>query len=314
MLVLGLHHPESDLHLDYWERGDTWGQGMMSIALATSALWTGRVDEALQRATQARVLFPEGSDPLGSIQATAVEGRALVVAGRVVEGMRMLHDGFAATAPGHNDHEMLRNAIASAAAVVGDVATAWRVIDEPDALDPDRLGESDRAVAVALTHLHDGDPLGAVRLADLVRSPRDTVPDEAGFPWAWAVLALAVGATGGDASVYAAAVEQSARATYADRALARAAEACAAARRGDEDAARDALERAEAAVPEGGDRLHPAIIAVARAECLSALGTDDAAEADDRAARAVAALGIDPRGWHTVFGRACGRAPQPSGA
>lgn len=25
VLVLGLNHPENDLHLDYWERGDTWG-------------------------------------------------------------------------------------------------------------------------------------------------------------------------------------------------------------------------------------------------------------------------------------------------
>ena len=25
VLVLGLHHSEEDLRLDYWERGDTWG-------------------------------------------------------------------------------------------------------------------------------------------------------------------------------------------------------------------------------------------------------------------------------------------------
>lgn len=25
VLVLGMHHPEEELHLDYWEKGDTWG-------------------------------------------------------------------------------------------------------------------------------------------------------------------------------------------------------------------------------------------------------------------------------------------------
>jgi len=30
VLVLGLNHPENDLRLDYWERGDTWGNRRLS--------------------------------------------------------------------------------------------------------------------------------------------------------------------------------------------------------------------------------------------------------------------------------------------
>jgi tetratricopeptide (TPR) repeat protein len=290
------------------ERGDKWGQGMMNVALATVALWTGRVDEALQRTTQARSLFPADADPIGAVQATAIEGRALTIAGRVSEGMRLLQDGLEANSPGDSAYEMLRTSLAAAAASVGDVAAARRVMEELLTVDPDKLGESDRAVSAALTHLHMGEPDLALRLADLMPAPGAG----AGSTWGFAVLALAATANGGDPAPMVAEVESSPRATYADRVLARCATACAAARAGDEAAARSGLERAGDAIPAGGDRLHPMIVAIASARCLETLGTADAGPASERAAKAAAALGTDGRGWGTVFATACGQVVAPA--
>jgi epoxyqueuosine reductase len=39
VLVLGCHHPESDLHLDYWERGDTWGNRRLREIASQLTAW-----------------------------------------------------------------------------------------------------------------------------------------------------------------------------------------------------------------------------------------------------------------------------------
>ncbi len=46
MLVLGLHHPKADPRLDYWERGDTWGNRRLreiSLELQHWLRWTYHV-------------------------------------------------------------------------------------------------------------------------------------------------------------------------------------------------------------------------------------------------------------------------------
>jgi hypothetical protein len=157
-------------------------------------------------------------------------------------------------------------------------------------------------VAGALINLQLGNIAEAARLFDVL--PADS--DDGGSAWGWATLALVAAATQKGAAPYVALVEESTRATYADRVLARCAEACAAARDGDESAARLALDRAYEAVPLGGDRIHPTIVALAEAQCLAALDTDDAAAAEVRAIKTASALGIDTGGWRTAFTAACG--------
>lgn len=283
------------------DRGDRWGQGMMHVALATAALWTGRVDEAIRRAGRARATFPTGSDPMGPTQAVAIEARALVRSGRIAEGFRLLTDELAKE-PDTPGLQILETSLAGAAATVGDVTMGRHVFHEVAGFDPDRLGESDRTVATALIRLQRGDVDGASRLFDVMPEH----PSEAGSPWGWAALALVAAATGKDVDPFVAVVEGSARATYGDLVIARCAVACAAARAGDDPAARLALDRAYEAVPLGGDRIHPTVVALAEAECLAALDAHDAHEAGVRATKAASAVGLDVTGWHTAFAAACG--------
>ena len=282
------------------DRGDRWAQGMMHVALATVALWTGRVDEAVRRAEKAGSVFPVGSDPMGPVQAVAIEGRALIRSGRITEGFRVLTTGLddAVQQPALR---ILETSLAAAAATVGDIAMGRRVFHEIADVDPDQLGESDVAVANALIQLQRGDVEGACRLFDLMPSETDE-----GSTWGWAALALVAAAAGKDSDAYVEIVEESSRSTYADRVIARCATACAATRAGDETGARVALDRAYEAVPLGGDRVHPTIVALAEARCLTALHTDDAAAAEVRAIKTASALGLDSTGWRTAFSAACG--------
>ena len=280
--------------------GDKWGQAMMHVALAAAALWTGRVDEAIGRSHKARSLFPEGSDPFGPAQALAIEARALIRSGRVTEGLCLLTDALDAV-PEHSSFQIFETSLAAAAATVGDTAIGRRPFHEVIGLDPDKLGESDRAVAGALLHLQRGDLESAGALFDVMPATAGE-----GSPWGWAALALVAAAVGKDPDRYVEIVESSPRATYCDRVLARCATACDAARGGDETGARVALDRAYEAVPPGGDRIHPAIVALAEAQCLAALDTDDAAAAEARAVKTASALGLDSAGWRTAFAAACG--------
>ena len=289
------------------DRGDRWAQGMMHVALATVALWTGRVDEAVRRAQKARTVFPAASDPLGPAQAAAIEGRALVRSGRINEGFRVLTDELVDQRQ-HPALQVLETSLVAAAATVGDIAMGRRAFHEIARFDPDQLGESDFAVASALIRLQRGDIEGACRLFDLMPTETDQ-----GSTWGWAALALVASAVGKETDGYVAIVEGSGRATYADRVIARCAAACAAARAGDEAGARLALDRAYEAVPLGGDRIHPTVVALAEAQCLKALHTDDAAVAEVRAIKSASALGLDTAGWRTAFSAACGElADEPA--
>jgi class 3 adenylate cyclase/tetratricopeptide (TPR) repeat protein len=282
------------------DRGDRWAQGMMHVALATAALWTGRVDEAIRRAQKAGSVFPDDADPMGPAQAVAIEARALIRSGRITEGFRILSDALADQAQ-HPGRQVLEISLAAAAATVGDIAIGRRSFQQISRFDPDQLGESDFAVANALIQLQRGDIEGACRLFDVM--PSETGE---GSTWGWAALALVASAAGKDSEAYIEQVEESSRSTYADRVIVRCATACAAARSGDESGARVALDRAYEAVPLGGDRVHPTIVALAEAQCLAALHTDDAAAAEVRAIKTASALGLDTAGWRTAFSAACG--------
>lgn len=285
------------------DRGDRWGQAMMHVALATSALWTGRVDDAIAKAQKARHLFPLGSDPIGLVQAIAIEARALVRSGRIAEGFRILTSELAKE-PQHPASLIFDTSFVAAAADVGDVTMARRTISEVADFDLDRLGESDQTVAIALISLQRGDVDTAARLFDVM-------PDVSGegSTWGWAVLALIAAAVDKDVEPLVDVVEGSGRATYADRVLARLATACAAARAGDERGCRVALDRAYEAIPLGGDRVHPTIVALGEAQCLAALDADDAATAEVRAIKTASALGLDTLGWRNAFAAACGEVP-----
>jgi class 3 adenylate cyclase/tetratricopeptide (TPR) repeat protein len=285
--------------LDAQERGDKWGEGMMIVALGTTALWIGRIDEAVERGHVATALFKNGNDPLGTIQSTALLGRALTRSGRVAEGLQLLRDARVGDPDEHGTAELLYTAGMAAAATVGDVDEGRRFgagRGHP-IVDPTVLGHSDQAVAGALTALQDGDLENAVETLD--RLPG--VDDPSGSTWGWAVSALAAAAMDIDPGSFIEAVAGSIRATYGDRVLTRLADACWRARAGDDIATRTALAQADTAVPSGGDRIHPFIVAAARAECLERLGAADAGAARTQADALAAEMGIDGVGWRTAF-------------
>jgi class 3 adenylate cyclase/tetratricopeptide (TPR) repeat protein len=283
------------------EGGDRWSQGMMHAALANCALWTGRIDGAIAKAKKAQSVFPAGSDPMGPTLATAIEARALVRSGRISEGLRLLTHELEAGA-GQPHQQLFEASLVAAAATVGDLGIARRVFREIADYDLDRIGESDLAVAMSLLALQLGDLDEAARLFEIMP---DADAGE-GSLWGWAVLALVATAVDKDADPYVSIVDTSTRATYGDRVLARCAAACAAARGGDETGARVAIARAYEAVPAGGDRVHPTIVALAEARCLAVLDADDAATSEVRAIKAASALGLDTTGWRTAFAAACG--------
>ena len=285
--------------LDAQERGDDWGQGMMAVALGTAALWTGRIDEAIERAESAFGLFKGSNDPLGPMQATALRGRALARSGRVNEGLRLLREVRVVQGDDRGAGELLATAGMAASATVGDVAEARRfgAGNGHGIVDLNVLGQSDRAVASALTALQDGDLDYALELL----SQLPGVEEPAGSTWGWAVSALVTAASGTDPGPFIDAVAVSARATYGDRVLSRLADACWRAVSGDETACRAALGQAESAIPDGGDRIHPLIVSIARSACLRRLGSDDAPDARLEADERAAAMGIDGSGWRTAF-------------
>lgn len=292
--------------LDAREQGDRWAQGMMNVALATSALWTGRVDDALEHSEAAVAFFPEGADTLGIAQAVATRGRALVRRGRLDLGFQLLENAS-------NDHafgpaaEMLQTATIAATATVGDVRRFAGLEPALTTADPEVLGEAERRVARALACLQSGDAAAAAELlADLPRPGSENAS-----PWAWAALAVANVALDRSIDDLVDAVEVSSRATYSDRVIARVAVALAAARNDDAAAATVALERARAALPTGGDVVFPAIISVASAVVATRVGADDASSARAAALELLTAMGLPDSGWWTAFEIAAGLEPTP---
>ncbi len=282
-------------------QGDEWGQGMMHVALATASLWTGQVLDALGHADRALDMLSDRSDAVGSSQAQAARGRALVRAGRVADGIDALKRSGEAARRGPAS-DMIYTSLAAAAATVGDAEAAEVAFAGLRAAEPDVLGQSERSIARAMLAMQAGDVETAVPLLEAMPA----IGDSRGNTWGWAARSLAAAMNGQDISSWVDAVETSSRATYGDRVLARCAVACAAARSGDEVAARSALARAVEAVPEGGDRVHAAIIAAARAECAAAIDGLDRATAASEAETAFALIGSSSTGWRTLFHIAAG--------
>ncbi|MDQ3147137.1 MAG: hypothetical protein M3R01_09455, partial [Actinomycetota bacterium] len=94
--------------------------------------------------------------------------------------------------------------------------------------------------------------------------------------------------------------------TYLDLVMALLASACAAARQGQRDEALAPLDEVTALLLPTDDRLTPAVVSLARARVLEALGSDTARSDLAAAESALAALGLDASGWDTAFRLATG--------
>ncbi len=284
--------------VDARDRGDRWAQGMMLVALGVAALWTGRIEEAVRRGEEARAVFSPGTDTFGAAQAAVLHGRALVHAGRVQEGLRVLEEQVRELAADSPPGALARLAATVSAVMAGDVGQARRHLGalalDGDDFDPRETGSSERLVTAALVALQCGDlPTARMRLDGLAPG-RDA-------PWAGVVRALVDVARGRDPRTRVDAALADPAATPVDRVVGSLARAAHAARVGDLDAVGVHLDEAVAAVPTG-DRLLPLVVAVASRELSRHAGVDGrAAEAEARVRRLAHRTGVEPAGWVVLW-------------
>ncbi len=275
-------------------RGDPWAEAVMKNLAASLDLWSGNIGGALSNAQAARDLAGRAEDPGLEAQANGLVGRSLVAMGQIDDGRQVLEAGFA-NAERSRSAEAMRFAVtanAGAAALLGEAESAirWAARFEGEAPDPEMLGETDLAVAVALALLQ----RGAVDEATSHLRWIETVPGKASTN-ARAVEAIVAAARGDvDAAVRRAGeVEASPTATYLDLCFAHLASAAAARQQNALDACRDAIDAAKLAVAGTDDSVMPMIIAMAEAACgLGSLGHTEVR---------FRGLGLDPDGWRHAW-------------
>jgi class 3 adenylate cyclase/predicted ATPase len=296
-------HLATEVIADARERGDRWGQGMMLTLTAAVRLWSGRAESAVDPADQSLALFRSIGDRFGESQSVGMLGRSLVTAGRVAEGFQVLHHGLEqfASESGLDEQELaVAAALLLSATQVGDVERVADVLERVPASARGGLGMVEIAVGRALAALHLGDVDHAVDA--LQRSVAD---EGARSGFAHSALAVAAAAAGRRAEMLdaIAAVDALPGATYLDVTTARLAGELARAAAG-EEAAVGGFTELVATVDETQDRCAQAIVRLAEALALDALGLPTAEWALDEAERRLDELDIDASGWRTTFARA----------
>jgi tetratricopeptide (TPR) repeat protein len=287
---------------DAHERGDRFGEAMMLLLTGLVRLWSGRTVPAAERADEASALFARIGDSMGQSQAEATFGRALVASGRVEEGLRELDEVLARCRRNQalNGSLLGSLALASSALHIGDAALAASQLpllgSEGNGID--EMGEDERAVAVGLVHLQQGDARAARDvLADWVEQQAEPAPN------CLAALALALASNGESVAALQAAdrAHDSARATYLDLTHAYVASGLAHASRGDTSEMIAAFASARQEVDGTGDLVAQAVVRLGESHALAAVGATSARGVRREAERRLTALGISAEGWSVVF-------------
>jgi len=279
-------------------RSDPWATAMMLMLVASIRLWAGRTDEAVSMSEQALRTFTGLGDRFGGVQAGAVLGRSLVMAGRVEEGFALLVRVASPDALGaaEGDGFPARYARLAAALQIGEPHRGASVLRDMEVIASAGLGGDDAAAVLAAAALMEGDVAQAEAYVASART-HDVDPN------VMAVHALAAAASGsGQAGGLADRIDAATGATYLDRATANLAAALEAAA-GDTGAAeaQRRLSIARTAVQGTEDRVAKTVVELGAAAMASRLGLPTAAEDAARAEHLAAKLGIDPAGWNRVF-------------
>ncbi len=292
-------------------RDDKWAEAMMGVLLASTNLWTGRTNEAVPVARDALRMFTSIQDVGGTTQAVAVLGRAMLRAGQIDEGLRLLR-GHAAEISDPTDDDLSNlasNASATAAVSIGDVRVA-EILARTDVagVGGSLIGDSERLVAVGIARLQAGDAAGS---CDALQHALE-VDAEVDNPNVLSALMLAQCAMGvpfaqlRDAGMR---VTRSLRATYLDLSTANIALGLAAARDNDVGCMDDAFADVHTDVASTGDVLCKALAALAESQALAAVGSPRAVAASNEAESQLDRLGIAATGWRTAFELAAGARP-----
>lgn len=292
---------------------DRWALGMMLVLAGSVRLWTGRTLSAIERLEEARDLFEGIDDEFGFAQTSAVLGRALVMAGRIDEGLAMVAPVGLPGGAQLTDRMLLVAIMAGLAASVqvGDIERSEAMLDtspvpvEGVGSDGDLIvGDTERLTSLALHRLQSGDLPAALELLEGLRKRIAPEID----PNSHSALALAHVADGAldDALAEAEEVDVHARASYLDRLMAGVARGLALARRGERAASIAVIDQVRAAADATEDVLSQALVRLADATAASARGEADAAERRAEADARLAELGLLDTGWRQAFSLALG--------
>lgn len=296
--------------------GDEWSAAMMLTLLGNHRLWSGRFGEAVHLAEQASAAFRRVSDPFGTVQASACLARARVALGRSADAERALEE-ILAVADASVGLALPFAAAAGVAMHAGEGERAVRLAERAiSRMAVTGIRLPDAVVQESLGHLQSGRADEALAVLESLRLPPSPPPGTAVVgdgvvpTFALAVRSLCWAALGDlDASMADAERMLTARGTsYFDRALALAAAASVARRRGDVDAEARIDELASVAsstsdvvvgafvraVAErlrggtvGGERLHPGWLRVV----IAITGDVSSAPTIDQPARGTVAGG-----------------------
>ena len=289
--------------------GDRWALGMMLVLAGSVRLWSGRTLSAVERLREAKEIF-DGIDGTGRGQAAATLARALVLAGRVDEGLQLVApDALPTGISGDPEEVMTLMGGLGTTVQVGDVARSEDILSVVRPL-LDHLpsadvvvGDTERTTSLGLHRLQRGDVGGAVEvLSALAERLRPAID-----PNLSSALALAYVAAGSleAALAEAEAVTSQERATYLDRITAGIARALALSRQA-EPAATAAFDQVRAAADATEDRLSQALVRLARATAATAHGEPGAADLEEDAARHLAEIGMADTHWRHAYALAMG--------
>ncbi len=298
---------------DSAQSGDRWARGIMLVLAGSVRLWTGRTNEAIERLDEARNLFEAMKDDFGYAQSSLALSRALVLAGRVDEGLALATNHQTLTGTPSEREQVLTAMVGLAATVqVGDVQGSERLL----ALLPSDLagtagelivGDTERAASMGLHRLQAGDVATALALLDAMRHGLEPEIDP-NLHAAWALASAAAGSLD-DALRGADEVERHARSSYLDRITAGIARGLALTGRGDIAAATATFDQVQAAADATEDRVSQALARLAGATAASALGEADAAARASEADARLAELGMADTAWRQAFSVATGLRP-----
>jgi class 3 adenylate cyclase/tetratricopeptide (TPR) repeat protein len=296
-------------------RGERWAEGMMNVLGASVRLWLGRTSEAIIRAEAAVLMFRDMGDEYGLSQGLACLGRALIAVGRIDSGFEVLEEA-GRRGPVIRNSEIAAvglTALANAAVVIGEPHRATAVLDllERHGQVSANLGDSERLVALGLTHLQTGRVEEALRVLDDLRTSDSG--DQSAFALSALTLTLAAAGHDGEVTELDARVRDMVRSTYLDRAMARIAHALVHARSRDEAAAGIAASLVTA-VDATEDQTAQAIARLTRAYVLETLSHPEAAAARGEAENRLAELGLGAPGWRNAIELILTAAPASTSA
>lgn len=274
--------------------GDPWAEAAMKNLAASIALWSGDLTTAYETAMEATELADRADDPAMFMQAQGLAGRALVSSGQVDAGRQLLEAGYHAAERKMNADAVRFAVMANAgnAALLGESESAirWAARFDSEIPDPDMLGETDLAVAVALAMLQRG-------AIDEASSHLSWLQHAAGTfnTYATSVEAI-VAAARGEIDLARKSAEEviaSHGATYLDRIFAQLALAALHCQLKDQMSCELAVAAAKSAGAGTDDVVMPLIIAMA--EAVYGLGNVAHTEIRFRG------LGMDPDGWRRAW-------------